>query len=93
MRDSNSACGSPRPELLADTPRRFRWLEKLLSGKIGDRFERWEMDRKVEKFNRQYHLTAETAFNPDQVQGHFNSYRARTLAEFERRVAEIREQQ
>ena len=80
-----NAAGPPRPLLFRDPPGRVRFAERLLTGTAGDRLERWEMGRKVRKFSREKVLTAETAFDPHRVQGHFNGYRARTLAEYERR--------
>jgi hypothetical protein len=44
------------------------------------------MERKIRKFTRDGGLTGETAFDRSRVQGHFNGYRARTLAVFEERL-------
>lgn len=82
-----NAAGPPGPAIGPDRPRRAAHpAERLLAGRAGDRLERWEMARKVRKFNRKGGLTEETAFDDHRVQGHFNGYRARTLAEFRERL-------
>ncbi|HUF39260.1 MAG TPA: hypothetical protein VMN57_12115 [Anaerolineales bacterium] len=79
-----NAAGSPAPELMLEDPTgQSTTAERLLNGTAGDRLERWEMDRKVRKLSRGG-LSPETAFDAARVQGHFNGYRARTLAEFEK---------
>ncbi len=83
-----NAHGPPRPDVPATRPRApLRPLaETLLRTPPGDWLERWEMSRKITKFTRLHPHTNETHFSPDRCQGHFDGYRAKTLAAFDERV-------
>ncbi len=63
--------------------------ELPITGPLGDRLEKWEMDRKIIKFSRGQELTDETRFSGERVQGHFNRYRLKTLEEFENRLENL----
>ncbi len=63
-----------------------RLLEFLLAGKPGDRFERWEMDRKIARFSKQEGFGEETVFNADICQGNFDHHHKWTQEELERRI-------
>lgn len=54
-----------------------RMSEWLLSGRIGDRLEAWEMNRKLKKFQPQLHQPDGNALlDRDHVKGHFQDYGA-----------------
>src|SRR5688572_4572411 len=61
-------------------------LELPLRGKLGDRFERWEMDRKVSRFSKQAGFGEETIFNADVCQGNFHHHRSLTRDKFEKKL-------
>ena len=82
-----NAAGPPRPLAGREHTAGRGVSERLLAGPSGDRLERWEMARKVRKFSRLDGRAEETVFDERRVKGHFNGYRARTLLEFEKRVA------
>lgn len=82
-----NAQGSPLPSACkAVRPWTRRAAEKLFLGKLGARLDAWEMSRKIIKFENQHALNDETLFDPDTIQGHFNRYRAETLARFNHRM-------
>ena len=82
-----NATGSPEPDLLLERASVLRRTSEFaLRGRAGAWLEKWEMDRKISKFKGAHTFSEETQFNADRVQGHFNSYRAKTLAEFNRRL-------
>ncbi len=74
------------PPLEPRLPLGSRAIEWVLRASLGDRLEQWEMDRKIKKFSRGPSLTDETRFTADRVQGHFEGYRARTLAAVEEKL-------
>ncbi len=53
--------------------------ERLLAGKVGDRLEEWERNRKVARLRRQGITSAEISLTTDQCKGHFDGHRARVL--------------
>ena len=57
-------------------------LEIPLRGKFGDRFESWEMDRKIARFSKQAGFGEETIFNADVCQGNFHHHRSSTREAF-----------
>jgi len=52
--------------------------EFFLRGKIGDKFEAWEMKRKIARFSSQIGFGAETVFTADICQGNFHHHRQST---------------
>ncbi len=64
-------------------------LELPLLGKLGDRFESWEMDRKIARFSRQDGFGEETIFNADVCQGNFHHHRSSTRKMLEKRLASM----
>ncbi len=70
-----------------------KWLSRLgeiaLSNSVGDRLEKWEMERKAKRFSLQSGFGAETQFNTDICQGNFNHHGAWTRAQFQRRMNEL----
>ena len=64
-------------------------LELPLRGKLGDRFENWEMDRKVSRFSKQAGFGEETNFNADVCQGNFHHHRGLTRDKFESQLAAL----
>ena len=61
-------------------------LELPLRGKLGDRFESWEMYRKVSRFSKQAGLGEETIFNAEVCQGNFHHHRSSTREMFEKKL-------
>ena len=51
------------------------FLEFLFRGKPGDRFEHWEMKRKITRFSSQAGFGEETIFNAEVCQGNFHHHR------------------
>ena len=60
-------------------------LELPFRGRPGDRFEHWEMNRKIERFSRQEGFGEETIFNANICQGNFDHHHRRTRQEFEKK--------
>ena len=54
------------------------FIELPLRGKLGDRFENWEMDRKIARFSKQAGFGEETIFNAEVCQGNFHHHRTWT---------------
>ncbi len=61
-------------------------LELPLRGTLGDRFERWEMNRKIARFSKQAGFGEETIFNAEVCQGNFHHHRKWTQALFQQRL-------
>lgn len=61
-------------------------LELFLGGKLGDRFEQWEMNRKIARFSKQPGFGDETIFNAEVCQGNFHHHRKWTYAAFEEKL-------
>ena len=72
-----------------DTPALQRLFEFPLRGKLGDRFEAWEMNRKIARFQKQAGFGEETIFTAEVCQGNFDHHRATTRDSFEKRLAEF----
>jgi cellulose synthase/poly-beta-1,6-N-acetylglucosamine synthase-like glycosyltransferase len=60
--------------------------ESILRQPPLDFLERWEMNRKVHKFERLADVRAETAFAPDWCKGHFAGHSKSTLIAFQERM-------
>ena len=60
-------------------------LEFPLGGRFGDRFEQWEMTRKIERFSKQEGYGDETIFNVDICQGNFDRHRQWTREQLGKR--------
>jgi hypothetical protein len=82
-------------ESISPPPERTTSIQPLmefpLSGSLGDRFERWEMNRKIDRFSRQEGFGDETVFNADVCQGNFHHHRKWTREAFENRLRSISE--
>lgn len=63
--------------------------ESLLRGKLGDRFERWEMERKIARFSKQAGFGEETVFNAEVCQGNFHHHRKWTREVYESKLAAL----
>ncbi len=64
-----------------------RGAEILLGGAVGDRLERWECHRKIDRLRkRQATPTAEIVLSTDQCKGHFDRHRTRVLAAYQARL-------
>jgi len=62
------------------------FLELPLRSKLGDKFESWEMNRKIAKFSKQAGFGEETVFNADVCQGNFSHHRKWTHDIFQQRL-------
>ena len=65
------------------------FFELLLRGKLGDRFEQWEMTRKIARFSQQAGFGEETIFTADICQGNFHHHRKWTREEFELKLDQL----
>ena len=80
----------PRPEPDRSPGGLGLWLQRLaeswLGGHLGDRLERWERKRKLEKFGAQLRQAGSAAvLDEAQVKGHFNDYGHKAMAAYEMR--------
>jgi hypothetical protein len=64
----------------------LKFLELPLQGKLGDQFEKWEMNRKIARFSKQPGFGEETIFNAEVCQGNFHHHRKWTSAAFEEKL-------
>jgi hypothetical protein len=69
--------------------RRLALTESCLRGRLGDRFERWEMTRKIAKFSKQPGFGEETVFNAEVCQGNFHHHRKWTHEAFTQKLAAL----
>ena len=63
-----------------------RLLESPLRGTLGDKFESWEMTRKIARFSHQPGFGEETIFTAEVCQGNFHHHRKWTREIFEKRL-------
>lgn len=75
--------GSKKPFLLQ------RVFESFLSGKLGDKLEAWEMNRKIRKFSRQEGFGIETNFNADICQGNFDHHNMWTMQRYQEQLVKL----
>jgi hypothetical protein len=64
-------------------------LEFPLHGRLGNRFEQWEMDRKIARFSKQEGFGEETIFSADMCQGNFDHHRRWTEVQLEQRISKF----
>jgi hypothetical protein len=64
-------------------------LELFLRGNFGDRFEKWEMTRKIARFSKQPGFGEETVFTAELCQGNFHHHRKWTREVFEEKLRVI----
>lgn len=89
-----NAAGSPN-DLPDESPGRWgrAWqagLEWLLGGRLADRLEHWEQERKTRRFAKQLHQPNSAARLDEQhVQGHFNDYGHQALRDYEQRCHQL----
>ena len=72
--------------VIADRLKISTYFEVPLSGKLGDRFERWEIKRKIARFSRQAGFGEETIFNAEMCQGNFDHHKRWTEVAFQERL-------
>ena len=61
-------------------------LEFPLCGRLGDHFERWEMNRKIVRFSKQAGFGEETVFNAEVCQGNFDHHKKWTQKAFDEKL-------
>ena len=66
-----------------------KMLELLLHRKLVDRFEQWEMTRKIARFSKQAGFGEETVFTADVCQGNFHHHRKWTQEAFESKLSTL----
>ncbi len=66
-----------------------RLFEYLLGGRLGNKFELWEMNRKIVKFSNQNGFGIETNFNADICQGNFDHHGMWTLQKYHARLEKL----
>lgn len=66
------------------------FMESIFAAKLGDRFEAWEMNRKIARFEQQAGYGIETNFTADICQGNFDHHGAWTLSAYEKRLRELK---
>ena len=64
-------------------------LELPLRGKLGDRIEHWEMNRKIARFSQQAGFGEETVFTADVCQGNFDHHKKWTQDMLESKLAAL----
>ena len=74
---------------VSETSEVWKVLELPLRGKMGDRFEQWEMDRKIARFSKQEGFGEETVFNTEVCQGNFHHHRKWTQEVFEEKLSAL----
>lgn len=64
-----------------------RLMETLLSGKLGDRLEQWEFERKARRFAGELkHPRSAARIDAEQVKGHFNDHGHPILEKYQERL-------
>jgi hypothetical protein len=73
---------------VSETSEVFAWklLELLFRNRLGDKFESWEMTRKIVRFSQQPGFGEETIFTAEVCQGNFHHHRKWTKEIFEERL-------
>jgi hypothetical protein len=78
----------------SDSKKRTSILQKLIEfpwmGKLGDRFENWEMNRKIARFSKQKGFGEETIFNATMCQGNFDHHRKWVEKELQLRMNQLK---
>ena len=67
----------------------WRVAELPLQGMLGNKFESWEMTRKIKKFSDQPGFGAETVFTADVCQGNFHHHRKSTRDIYQERLSTL----
>lgn len=66
-----------------------RWIEKAFRNGVGQRIERWEMNRKIQKFTELSGAAGESAFSADWCKGHFDQHGRSTMSALEKRLHQL----
>jgi hypothetical protein len=66
-----------------------KFLEFMLSSELGNRFEQWEMNRKIARFSTQEGFGEETLFNADVCQGNFDHHGKWTRETMQQRLDQL----
>lgn len=81
------------PESMSSTLQKTHAIQNLIElpmrGALGDRFEQWEMTRKIRRFSKQEGYGEETIFNAEVCQGNFHHHRKWTRELFEKKLASM----
>lgn len=82
-------CDGLPSHMREQAPALQNFLELPLRGKLGDRIERWEMNRKIARFSKQDGFGEETVFNAEICQGNFGHHKRWTQETFENKLVEL----
>lgn len=77
----------PMPQKRASALQKI--CELALRSKLADKFESWEMNRKIAKFSKQAGFGEETIFTAEVCQGNFHHHRKWTRDVFEEKIQEF----
>jgi hypothetical protein len=80
---------TPTPSMPAPRGGLKSATESLLSTRVGDAFEAWEMRRKVSRLASQVNGNREADFCAEWCKGHFEGYAGRVMAAYRSRLAEL----
>jgi hypothetical protein len=86
FQDHNRALSKNEPR---QVPALQSLLEFPLRGRFGNRFEQWEMNRKIARFAKQAGFGEETVFNAEVCQGNFHHHRKWTREVFEQKLSAL----
>ncbi len=87
--NSDASGGSVTRQHDGQRPSWSRAVELLLRGKLGDKLEAWEMQRKIARFSKQAGFGEETVFNAEVCQGNFHHHRKWTHEVFQEQLRKL----
>jgi hypothetical protein len=64
-------------------------LESLFRLRFANRFERWEMDRKIARLRREQSSSSESYFSPDVCKGHIDKHRQKTEYAIQEKLKQV----
>ncbi len=72
-----------------DQPMLQKIVELFLDGKLGDKFESWEMNRKIRKFSKQTGFGVETQFDAEICQGNFDHHGMWAMQRYQEKLEKL----
>lgn len=83
----NAFCQHSTVEARLDTPSPRRVVTSVLSNRLFDPIERWEMERKMRRLAARHQREGgSVAFSPNECRGHFAAHDVRILAAYRERI-------
>ena len=84
-----NANGSPQSFASQTNPQHWQKITELpFKTPLGQWLEKWEMQRKVQKFHREFQPNLETSFSADWCKGHFTDHNRQTMTAYQQRTLE-----